>query len=36
MNGVELAYIIISVAILGFVGGVYAQQSVDQQNKRKK
>jgi len=34
MSGVQLTYIIIAVLVLGFVGGIYAQKSTDEWNKK--
>lgn len=36
MSGVQLAYIILFVLVLGFVGGIYAQKSVDEWNEKDK
>lgn len=34
MSGIQISYIILAVLILGFVGGIYAQKSADEWNKK--
>jgi len=34
MSGIQISYIILAVLILGFVGGIYAQKSLDEWDKK--